>query len=170
MDIVYIVPLSTVAIIIFALFVIFTGGSYGIREYFLYNLTEFLIIAISIAVVVAIIHFILIAIVHKKRLNGLWVFLCSLFSSSQLIFFIAYGGATLPYHDSSFIIIWDLIVFWLYIIFIVIDIIAFLLVNFFAGIFTATNEEKGHIFVNLIYGGIGWLCNLAIFVLIPLIF
>lgn len=155
-----IVPLSTVGIIGLAAFIIGMGMLQAVRDWFIEYLYLILIISISIAVIVAIIHW-----CRSHWLSAL----CSLFSASQLIFFITYGGTNLPY-GSGLKIIGSLIVFLIFIIVIVINVCAYFYITYFTLEESDKEDYLCSIIFNLAYGAVGWLVNLIAFVILPSIF
>jgi len=110
-----IMPLSTIGIMGVAVFVMGMGMIQAVRDLFLKKVFIILMISILIAVIVAIIHW------YRINLKSA---LCSLFSASQLIFFISYGGTNLPY-GTGLKVISSLIVFLLYLIVIIVDACAY---------------------------------------------
>lgn len=149
-DYIIIVPLSAVGIAFFAF--IFTGLSavYSIKLWFEENFTTILIVAGIIAIAVAIILW------CKKDFS---VALSSLFGVSQLIFFVIYGGLNLS-GDDGFAIIWTTILFLLYAVVALVNIVIYLLVNFLS--ILGEKCDNSGIYFNLFYGGAGWALNLIV--------
>lgn len=155
-----IMPLSTVGIIGLAVFVMGMGMLQAVRDWFTENLFIILIISILIAIIVAIIHW------YRINLKSA---LCSLFSASQLIFFISYGGTNLPY-GTGLKIIGSLIVFLLYIIIIVVDVCAYFFIAYSSIEECNKKDDTFSVMFNLVSGVIGWIINLIAFIILPTFF
>ena len=155
-----IVPLSTVGIIGLAAFIMGMGMIQAIRDWFTENLYLILIISILIAIVVAIIH------LYRINLSSA---LCSLFSASQLIFFLSYGGTNLPY-GSGLKVIGSLIVFLLYLIIVVVDICAYFYIAYSSIEECNKKDDTFSVIFNLAIGVIGWIVNLIAFIILPAVF
>ncbi len=155
-----IVPLSTVGIIGLAVFIMGMGMIQAVKDWFTENLYAILIISILIAIIVAIIHW------HRINLKSA---LCSLFSASQLIFFLSYGGTNLPY-GSGLKVIGSLIVFLLYLIVIVVDVCAYFYIAYSSIEECNKKDDTFSVTFNLVSGVIGWIVNLIAFIILPIIF
>jgi len=155
-----IMPLSTIGIMGVAVFVMGMGMIQAVRDWFTKNLFIILMISILIAVIVAIIHW------YRINLKSA---LCSLFSASQLIFFISYGGTNLPY-GTGLKVISSLIVFLLYLIVIIVDACAYFYIAYLSMEECEKEDDTFSVTFNLISGVIGWIVNLIAFIILPAIF
>lgn len=169
------VPFTVIIAVILGIFLSVMGGFIQIQKWFDQYLQSFIMVTGVIAMVLAIVC----SFITKSVIYGF----SSIVGLSQLIFFIAYGGYTLPhptgmhfeYIGSS---VWSLIVFILYIVFAAINLVISLgcVILSAVGSKKIKSPSKEDLMItyygeyNFVIGIVGWVLNAIIFWLIPLIF
>lgn len=167
---VIVVPISFGAVVLTLVMTLATGMSiiYSIKSW----LTENLPVVLSIVVVVAILNVVLSSILSKSIIYGI----SSLISITQLAFFVIYGGMNLPAEGHGFVLIWECIVFILYVLYGVINIIAVFGIDYFV-IAESISDSKFHkskryalglkdSIPNYVVCAIGWIINAIIFLVL----
>ena len=175
-----IVPIGFVIAVVFGIILAFIGGATGLQMWFEKNLFSF----IRVTVIISIISAIICSILTKNIVYG---FSC-IVAVSQAIFFVAYGGYTLPHAKGMYLeyvgsTFWSMIVFFLYIIFSVLVVLVTFAVIYIVAAFVAsekwgnkskTKEPLGSFYyfggANCIAGLVGWAFNGIVFGILPLIF
>lgn len=154
-DVWVIVPLGTIGVIFFAVFI--TGASIvnSVQKWFINNLESIIIVAVILAIAIA--------LISSIYLKSILVAITSLLCFSQSIFFLVYWGTRLESGNGFFGTIGHLIIFIVYIIVAGLDIFASCA---FPILGISDKSEEGPIAFCTIFGVIGWIANILLILFI----
>lgn len=167
-DVWVIVPLGTIGIIFFAVFI--TGASIvnSVQEWFVNNLVSIIRITVIGAIIIT--------LISSIYLKSILVAINSLLCFSQSIFFLVYWGTRLESGDGFFEIIGHLIIFIIYVVVAGLDIFGSCYfpisgIGNTRGSISITVEESADNTVTncFILGLIGWIANIILILLITFI-